>query len=141
MVREYTVYGNDFVRAGEVSGKIKTILKGLGYPPEMIRRAAITTYEAEMNMVIHADGGRVRASFSPEEVVLVFADQGPGIADLSLAMQAGWSTASETARQLGFGGGMCLPNIRRYSDALDIDTKVGTGTTLTITIRPGGRNL
>ena len=141
LVREYQVYGNDFVRAGEASGKIKAILKALGYPPEMVRRAAITTYEAEINMVIHAGGGRVRASFTPEEVRLVFADQGPGIPDLSLAMQEGWSTAPESARALGFGGGMGLPNIQRYSDALDIDTRPGVGTTLSVTIRPGGSRL
>lgn len=139
LVREYRVPGNDFVRAGEASGRIKEILKALGYPPEMIRRAAITTYEAEMNMVIHAGGGLVRAAFTPEAVTVVFTDRGPGIADVELAMQAGWSTAPEMARQLGFGAGMGLPNIRRYSDTLDIQTRVGVGTTLTITIRPGGR--
>lgn len=141
LVREYEVAGNDFVRAGEASGRIKAILKGLGYPPEMIRRAAITTYEAEINMVIHAGGGIVRASFTPEAVTFVFADRGPGIPDLALAMQAGWSTASESARQLGFGGGMGLPNIQRYSDTLDIQTEVGRGTTLTVTLVPGGRDL
>ena len=138
IVREYDVPGDDFARAGEASGQIKTILKALGFPPDMVRRAAVTTYEAEINMVIHAGGGHVTAAIAPEKVTVVFADQGPGIPDVDLAMQAGWSTAPENIRQLGFGAGMGLPNIRKYSDDLHIQTEVGRGTTLTITLRPGG---
>ena len=138
IVREYDVPGDDFARAGEASGQIKAMLKELGFPPAMVRRAAVTTYEAEINMVIHAGGGHVTASVAPESVTVVFADQGPGIPDVDLAMQAGWSTAPENIRQLGFGAGMGLPNIRKYSDDLHIQTEVGRGTTLTITLRPGG---
>lgn len=138
IVREYDVPGDDFARAGEASGQIKAILKALGFPPDMVRRAAVTTYEAEINMVIHAGGGHVTAAIAPEKVTVVFADQGPGIPDVDLAMQAGWSTAPENIRQLGFGAGMGLPNIRKYSDDFHIQTEVGRGTTLTITLRPGG---
>lgn len=138
IVREYDVPGDDFARAGEASGQIKAILKALGFPPDMVRRAAVTTYEAEINMVIHAGGGHVTAAIAPEKVTVVFADQGPGIPDVALAMQAGWSTAPENIRQLGFGAGMGLPNIRKYSDDFHIQTEVGRGTTLTITLRPGG---
>ena len=139
IVREYQVPGDDFGRAGEASGRIKAMLKELGFPPAMVRRAAVTTYEAEINMVIHAGGGHVRAVVSPESVTVVFTDHGPGIPDVALAMQAGWSTAPENIRQLGFGAGMGLPNILKYSDELDIQTEVGRGTTLTITIRPERR--
>jgi len=138
IVREYDVPGDDFARAGEASGQIKAILKALGFPPDMVRRAAVTTYEAEINMAIHAGGGHVTAAIAPEKVTVVFADQGPGIPDVDLAMQAGWSTAPENIRQLGFGAGMGLPNIRKYSDDFHIQTEVGRGTTLTITLRPGG---
>ena len=138
IVREYDVPGDDFARAGEASGQIKAILKALGFPPDMVRRAAVTTYEAEINMVIHAGGGHVTAAIAPEKVTVVFADQGPGIPDVDLAMQAGWSTAPENIRQLGFGAGMGLPNIRKHGDDFHIQTEVGRGTTLTITLRPGG---
>ena len=137
LIREYEVPGNDFARAGEASGQIKSMLKELGFSPAMIRRVAITTYEAEINMVIHAGGGRVYAAITPDAVTVVFADQGPGIPDLELAMQAGWSTAPQNIRALGFGAGMGLPNIRKYSDEFDIQTEVGKGTTLTITIYAG----
>ena len=128
------VPGDDFSRAGEASGRIKSILKELGFSPETIRRVAITTYESEINMVIHAGGGCIRAEISPESITVTFADHGPGIPDLELAMQAGWSTAPQNIRDLGFGAGMGLPNIQKYSDKLDIQTKVGEGTTLTVTI-------
>ena len=134
LIREYDVPGNDFARAGEASGRIKAILKELGFSPAMIRRAAIVTYEAEINMVIHAGGGHIRASISPEGITVIFSDHGPGIPDVGLAMQAGWSTASESIRALGFGAGMGLPNILKYSDEFGIDTAVGKGTTLTVTV-------
>lgn len=133
ITRTYQV-GRDFARAGEASGQIKAILKELGFSPAVIRRAAIATYEAEINMVIHAGGGEVTAVISPEAVTVVFEDHGPGIPDVGLAMQAGWSTAPPDIRELGFGAGMGLPNIQKYSDRLDIRTVVGSGTTLTVTI-------
>ena len=134
LIRTYTVCGDDFSRAGEASGAIKRTLKELGFKPEIVRRAAIATYEAEINMVIHANGGTITATISPERVGLEFADNGPGIPDVSLAMQEGWSTATEYVRGLGFGAGMGLPNIRRNTDEFLICTEPGVGTTLRITI-------
>jgi len=134
LIRTYEVPGDDLARAGEASSHIKRILKELGFSTDVIRRVAITTYEAEINMFIHAGGGKVTASITPERVKLVFADQGPGIPDVELAMQSGWSTAPANIRNLGFGAGMGLPNIKEYSDELTIETEVGAGTTLTAVI-------
>jgi len=128
----YTVSADDFSRAGEISGEVKRTLKNLGFPPSVVRRAAIAMYEAEINMVIHADGGTITVTITPDEICAVFADVGPGIPDIDLAMQEGWSTATDTVRDLGFGAGMGLPNIKKSSDYLNIQTKVGVGTTLTI---------
>jgi len=133
-VLTYEVPGDDLARAGEASSNIKRILKKLGFSPEVIRRVAITTYEAEINMFIHAGGGNVTASITPREIRLEFADRGPGIPDVEKAMQAGWSTAPANIRNLGFGAGMGLPNIKEYSDELTIETEVGVGTTLTAVI-------
>ena len=129
LVREYEVPGDDFARAGEASGHIKSMLKELGFAPAMIRRVAITTYEAEINMVIHAGGGHVTATITPDAV--------KGIPNVELAMQAGWSTAPQNIRALGFGAGMGLPNIKKYSDDFDIHSEVGKGTTLSITVYAG----
>ena len=134
LILTYAVPGDDLARAGEASSAIKRILKDLGFSTNVIRRVAITTYEAEINMFIHAGGGNVTASITPREIRLVFADKGPGIPDVALAMQAGWSTAPANIRTLGFGAGMGLPNIKEYSDELTIDTEVGVGTTLTAVI-------
>ena len=134
LIREYEVPGNDFARAGEASGHIKSMLKELGFAPAMIRRVAITTYEAEINMVIHAGGGRCYADIFDDRIRIVMKDEGNGIADVDLAMQEGYSTATDDVRNLGFGAGMGLPNIKTYSDRLKIDTEVGVGTTLTIEI-------
>ena len=134
LVLTYEVPGDDLARAGEASSAIKRILKDLGFSTNVIRRVAITTYEAEINMFIHAGGGSVTASITPRDIRLVFADKGPGIPDVALAMQAGWSTAPANIRNLGFGAGMGLPNIKEYSDELTIETEVGVGTTLTALI-------
>ena len=131
---EYTVAPDDFSRAGEVSGIVKRTLKDLGFPPAVVRRTAIAMYEAEINMVIHANGGKITADITPEEIMIVFADQGPGIPDIDLAMQEGWSTASEDIRDMGFGAGMGLPNIQKSTDYMDVQTTVGVGTTITIKI-------
>ena len=136
LVRAYEVIGNDFSRAGEASGAIKQTLKNLGFRSEVVRRAAIATYEAEINMVIHADGGTITVTISPERISLEFADNGPGITDVSLAMQEGWSTATEYVRGLGFGAGMGLPNIKKNVDGLEIKTEQGVGTTLKVIINP-----
>lgn len=137
IIRQYEVPGDDFSRAGEASGQIKSMLKELGFSPLTVRRIAIITYEAEINMVIHAGGGQVTATVTPEAVTVVFIDHGPGIPDIDLAMQAGWSTAPQNIRALGFGAGMGLPNIKKYSDDFDIQTAVGEGTTLTVTVYAG----
>jgi len=135
--RTFEVCGDDFSRAGEASGAIKKTLKDLGFRPEVIRRVAIATYEAEINMVIHASGGAITAIISPELISVEFADRGPGIPDISLAMQEGWSTASDEVRNLGFGAGMGLPNINKNVDDFDIKTQEGVGTTLKIGVKTG----
>lgn len=130
----YEVPGDDFTRAGEASSDVKHKLKKLGYNPEAIRRVAIAMYEAEINMVIHAGGGCAQVDIFPDRVEARLQDEGPGIADVEKAMQAGYSTAPDNVRTLGFGAGMGLPNIAKYSDELKIDTEVGKGTTLYITV-------
>ena len=132
----FNVDGNDFSSAGEASVQVKKILRSIGFDAEVIRRVSIAMYEAEINMVIHAGGGVAELFVHPDNIVLVLTDKGPGIADINLAMSEGYSTAPDNIRSLGFGAGMGLPNIKRYSDELDIKSKVGEGTTLTITIKP-----
>lgn len=134
LVREYEVPGDDFARAGEASGHIKSMLKELGFAPAMIRRVAITTYEAEINMVIHAGGGEADVEILPDRVSMVLTDHGPGIPDVELAMQEGWSTAPDNVRNLGFGAGMGLPNIKKYTDYMDIKTEIGKGTRMLLTV-------
>ncbi|MBQ8563775.1 MAG: ATP-binding protein [Firmicutes bacterium] len=133
-VLEYDVSADDFSSAGEASGDVKKTLKTLGFPPDVVRRVSIAMYEAEINMVIHAKGGKITVRISPAEVCVCCEDVGPGIPDIDLAMQEGWSTASEEVRGLGFGAGMGLPNIKKYTDDLDIKTVVGEGTTLTMKV-------
>lgn len=130
----YEVSADDFTTAGEASASMKKILKQLGFQSDTIRRVTIAMYEAEINMVIHAGGGIAEAEISENRIIIRMEDHGPGIPDVELAMKEGWSTATEKIRSLGFGAGMGLPNIRKYSDDLKIDTEVGKGTTLTITI-------
>lgn len=126
----YEVPGDDFTRAGEASSDVKRKLKQLGYNPEAIRKVAIAMYEGEINMVIHAGGGEAVVDVDPKQVQIVLRDHGPGIPDVEKAMQEGWSTAPDNVRNLGFGAGMGLPNMKKYTDELRIDTKVGEGTTL-----------
>lgn len=129
----YDVDSNDFSCAGEASGKIKKALKDLGFDASLIRNVAIAVYEGEINMVIHAEGGVIDAEISPEKVTVVLKDKGPGIPDIEQAMTEGFSTAPENVRALGFGAGMGLPNIKKYSDTMHIDTEIGVGTTITLT--------
>lgn len=131
---KYTVVGDDFTRAGEASSDIKRKLKQAGFSPEAVRKVAICVYEGEINMVIHANGGEIDVTVTPELITLVLADRGPGIADVALAMQEGYSTAPDKVRSLGFGAGMGLPNMKKYSDEMEIDTAVGVGTTVTMRI-------
>ena len=130
----FTVDAEDFAAAGAASAAVKKIIKQLGFSADVIRRTSIAMYEAEINMVIHANGGTAEAEIAEDYIRLTMKDNGPGIPDVGLAMQMGWSTATESIRQLGFGAGMGLPNIEKYSDDLKIDTEVGKGTTLTILI-------
>ena len=130
----FDVDGSDFSSAGAASVSVKKKLRQLGYSPEVIRRVSIAMYEGEINMVIHANGGTADVEASDDKIVIVLADQGPGIPDVELAMQAGYSTAKDHIRNLGFGAGMGLPNMIKYTDDLRIDTVVGEGTTITMTV-------
>ena len=123
----YDVPGDDFTRAGEASSSIKKALKQVGLAPDIIRNVAIA-------MVIHAGGGQIDVDIAPDAVRMVLKDQGPGIQDISLAMQAGWSTAPDDVRSLGFGAGMGLPNMKKYTDEMKIESTVGVGTTVSMTV-------
>ncbi len=131
----YEVPANDFTRAGEASSSLKSSLKKMGVDPDVVRKVSIAMYEGEINMVIHASGGRIDVTVSPEEIEMILRDQGPGIEDIELAMQAGYSTAPDNIRNLGFGAGMGLPNMKKYTDEMKIDSQVGVGTTVTMKIR------
>ena len=124
------VSGDDFTRAGEASGKVKSKLKQLGIASDAVRRVAIALYEGEINLVIHAGGGEIDVEISPENIKMTLSDKGPGIADVEKAMTEGFSTATENIRSLGFGAGMGLPNMKKYSDEMKIDTEIGVGTTI-----------
>lgn len=132
--KEFEISGGDFDKAGEVSTQIKSILKSAGIDSAVIRRVAIASYEAEMNVVIHATDGKIDFILTPECIVIECSDSGPGIPDIDMAMTEGFSTASDDMRELGFGAGMGLPNIRRSSDKFKIDSEVGKGTRVKITI-------
>jgi anti-sigma regulatory factor (Ser/Thr protein kinase)/CBS-domain-containing membrane protein len=125
----------DFDSAGKLSQHMREILRNRGIDPDARRRAAIIAYEAETNIIIHSLGGRITASIEPQKVCIEAVDRGPGIQNIDLAMQEGWSTAGPLARELGFGAGMGLPNIRRCADALDIQSELGSGTRLRAEVR------
>jgi len=133
----YEVEDGNFTAAGEASSTVKRLLKQMGVPPDAVRKVAVAMYEGEINMVIHAHGGTIDVEISPEEVKIVLADVGPGIPDVQKAMQEGYSTAPDSIRSLGFGAGMGLPNMKKYSDTMDIDTELGVGTTVTMTVKLG----
>ncbi len=130
----FDVDGNDFTSAGEASVQVKKILRRIGIDAETIRRVSIAMYEAEINMVIHAGGGVADLYITPDCIKLVMTDTGPGIADIELAMREGYSTAPDNVRSLGFGAGMGLPNIKRYTDELEIESEVGKGTKITMSV-------
>ena len=132
--QQYSVSADDFATAGAASAAVKKTLKQLGFSPDFIRRTAIAMYEGEINMVIHGGGGIAEAEVAEDYVKITLTDEGPGIADIDLAMQEGWSTASDSVREMGFGAGMGLPNIKKQSDELSLISEVGKGTTLIITI-------
>ncbi len=133
--KTFTITGSDFDKAGEVSTQIKAILKAAGLDSTVIRRVASASFEAEMNVVIHADRGKIDFELTPTAIVLTIDDEGPGIEDLELAMKEGYSTASDDMREMGFGAGMGLPNIKKSSDDFHLESEVGKGTTLRITIK------
>lgn len=135
MKLNYIVPGDDFTHAGEASGSVKKVLKQLGFSPDIIRRVTIAMYEGEINMVIHAGGGKVDISITPDQIDICLQDNGPGIPDISLAMQEGYSTAPDNIRSLGFGAGMGLPNMKKYTDDLKIETEVGKGTTVFMSVK------
>lgn len=131
---KFDVDGENFTSAGEASVQVKKNLRSLGIAPDIIRRVSIAMYEGEINMVIHAGGGRAEVLVEPDKITIILSDEGPGIADVSLAMQEGFSTAPDNIRALGFGAGMGLPNMKRYSDTMNIETELGKGTTITMTV-------
>jgi len=130
----YEISGDDFTRAGEASSAVKNRLKLLGVDSDAIRKVSIAMYEGEINMVIHAHGGEISVKIDDDAVTMVLADRGPGIPDIAKAMEEGFSTAPDEIRSLGFGAGMGLPNMKRYSDELDIQSQLGVGTTVTMKV-------
>lgn len=131
----FEIDGSDFSSAGAASVMVKKKLRQLAYDPEVIRKVSIAMYEGEINMVIHANGGTADVEISDEEITIILSDKGPGIADVELAMQEGYSTARDNIRNLGFGAGMGFPNMKKYTDYLNIDTVLGVGTTVTMKVR------
>ncbi len=130
MIAELEIQGQDFKKAGEASFEIKNRLKRLGLPPDTIRRVATAAYEGELNVVIHAQKGKIRVSLEGQCVEVTIDDRGPGIPDVHLAMQEGYTAAPPYAKQLGYGSGMGLPNIKKNSDWMEIQSAVNRGTTL-----------
>ena len=135
IVLKYEISPDDFTRAGEASSDVKSKLKQVGVSPAAIRKVAIAMYEGEINMVIHAEGGKITVEISPEQIRMILADKGPGIPNVEQAMQAGWSTAPDEVRSLGFGAGMGLPNMKKYTDEMNIETTLGVGTTITMVVK------
>lgn len=139
MIRfHFDVDGDDFSSAGAASVEVKKRLRQLGFSPDVIRRVAIAMYEGEINMVIHADGGTATVEIGDDDITMILADRGPGIENVELAMQEGYSTARDNIRSLGFGAGMGLPNMKKNSDTMTIESTVGVGTKITMRINCKG---
>ena len=130
----FEIDGDNFTSAGEASVMVKKMLRQMGFSAETIRRVSVAMYEGEINMVIHANGGVADVNVYGDKIEIILADKGPGIPDVSLAMQEGYSTAPDDIRSLGFGAGMGLPNLKKYTDSIDIETEVGVGTTVRMTV-------
>ena len=130
----FDIDGGNFTSAGEASVRIKKLLRDMGFPSDIIRRVSVAMYEGEINMVIHANGGTADVTVTPDKIEIVLADRGPGIKNIELAMQEGYSTAPDNIRSLGFGAGMGLPNMKRYTDEMRIESEVGQGTTIYMTV-------
>ena len=131
----FDIDGDNFTSAGEASVKIKKLLREMGFNPDTIRRVSVAMYEGEINMVIHANGGSADVDVYGDRIEIILADKGPGIENIELAMQEGYSTAPDNIRSLGFGAGMGLPNMKRYTDEMRIESAVGEGTTIYMTVR------
>ena len=134
LTNSYDVRAGEFQTAGDASQSIKRKLKQIGIGSTVLRRISVASYEAELNLIIHSNGGTLTLEMTPETIILTSADVGPGIADISKAMQEGFSTAGDHARNLGFGAGMGLPNMKKYSDEMTVDSTIGVGTTVTMVI-------
>ena len=130
----FDIDGENFTSAGEASVRIKKLLREMGFSPDVIRRVSVAMYEGEINMVIHANGGSADVLVTPDKIEIILADNGPGIADIELAMKEGFSTAPDNIRSLGFGAGMGLPNMKRYTDDMRIESELGKGTTIFMTV-------
>ena len=130
----FDIDGDNFTSAGEASVRIKKLLREMGFSADIIRRVSVAMYEGEINMVIHANGGAADVNVYCDKIEIILADRGPGISDINLAMQEGYSTAPDTIRSLGFGAGMGLPNMKRYTDDMKIESEVGKGTTIYMTV-------
>ncbi len=135
LVFDYVIDGDNFTLAGNASVAVKKKLRLLGISPDVIRRVSVAMYEGEINMVIHAGGGTATVSVTSDEIEILLADKGPGIPNLDLAMKEGFSTAPDNIRDLGFGAGMGLPNMKKNTDTMEIETEIGKGTTIKMTIR------
>jgi serine/threonine-protein kinase RsbT len=133
--RVFPIFSRNFDKAGESSTEIKAILKSFNLDPDLIRRAVVVTFEAEMNMVMYANRGELRLVITDEDIQIHATDEGPGIPDIEMAMQEGYSTATDEMREMGFGFGMGLPNIKKNSDSLKVESQVGKGTSLSARIR------
>lgn len=134
LVYKFEVDGDNFTSAGEASVKMKKNLRLLGISPDIIRRVAIAMYEGEINMVIHAGGGEATVTVHSDKIDIVLDDRGPGIADVDLAMREGFSTAPENIRNLGFGAGMGLPNMKKNTDSMLVESTLGVGTKISMTV-------
>ncbi len=132
--RDYVIPANDFVVAGEASSDMRKLLNQMGVAPPIVKRASIAMYEAEINAVIHGNGGRAHVEIDVENVNIRIEDDGPGIPNVDLAMQEGWSTAPDSIREMGFGAGMGLPNIKKHADGFSIATEQGKGTSVSIVV-------
>ena len=131
----FDIDGDNFTSAGEASVMIKKLLRQMQFSPDIIRRVSVAMYEGEINMVIHANGGTADVDVYCDRIEIILADRGPGISNIDLAMQEGYSTAPDNIRSLGFGAGMGLPNMKRYTDEMKIESEVGKGTTVYMTVK------
>lgn len=140
--KRFLIKARDFVHAGEASIQLQNILKSLNFDPRLIRRVAVCSYEGEMNVVMHAEDGSLSVDIAGDELILEVRDPGPGIPDIGLAMQPGFSTASDELHEMGFGAGMGLPNMKKNADAITVDSAAGTGTRVLMrfSLKEGGRN-